>query len=446
MSFLSSLFGGGPAAGVPTPSYVSPALYGLAIPGQTTQAPTGAIDPNAVGGQYYGGVGNLGGYNTYGSLLPQAMGIGQGMVNDPSAMQYLQGAITGSGLGTGAAFNQYGAGANLYGLGGPTIQTAFDPQNALYNRTLQQTLGQQMGSLYGAGLGTTPLGQSILGNTLGNFNIDWQNAQQGRQLAGLQALNQLYPTAANLQGTAAPLFMQSAGMPWQAGQTIGGQALNTLGGLGGFGTNAANIPQMQLQDYYNLMGWGTGAQNQAFQQAQQANFLDPMAIAASQNQFNQNLFQDQLARAQASAAETAGAWGGIGSLVGNVGMLGMGLGPKGFNLFGSPQQTSKAQGLQYGGEMPAEGAVVGEGGPEYFKPKVPGTIVPNPQTQAQMGQMPGTGWPGGGSGMQMAGGGDGIWAPFGQPNIPPESGMGGLGGIGTFKPQFGRGWQYGGAA
>jgi len=51
----------------------------------------------------------------------------------------------------------------------------------------------------------------------------------------------------------------------------------------------------------------------------------------------------------------------------------------------------------------------------------------------------------GAQGMQMAGGGDGIWGPFGQPNIPPESGMGGLGGIGTFKPQFGRGWQYGGA-
>ena len=296
MSFFSSLFNP-PAANIPLPSYVSPTAFGATFPTQTTQAPTGNIDPNAVGGQYYSGVGNLGGYNTYGSLLPQAMGIGQGMVNDPSAFQYLQGAMTGSGLGTAAALGQYGAGANLYGLGGPTIATAFDPQNALYNQTLGQTLGQQMGSLYGAGLGTTPLGQSILGNTLGNFNINWQNAQQGRQLAGLQALSQLYPTAANLQGTAAPLFMQSAGMPWQAGQTVGGANLNTLGSLGGFGQQASVLPSQQLQDYMALMGWGTGAQQQAFNQNQLANFTDPSLMAAGVNQFNQSLFQDQLQQA-----------------------------------------------------------------------------------------------------------------------------------------------------
>src|SRR6516162_5556015 len=215
MSFFSNLFNP-PAANIPLPQYVSPTAFGATFPTQTTQAPTGNIDPNAVGGQYYSGVGNLGGYTTYGSLLPQAMGIGQGMVNDPSAFGYLRGAMTGSGLGTAAALGQYGA-----------------------------------------GLGTTPLGQSILGNTLGNFNINWQNAQQGRQLAGLQALNQLYPTAANLQGTAAPLFMQSAGMPWQAGQTVGGANLNTLGSLGGFGQQASQIPSQQLADYMQLMGWGT---------------------------------------------------------------------------------------------------------------------------------------------------------------------------------------------
>src|SRR3974390_2169705 len=114
-----------PASNINLPSYVSPAAYGLAIPGQTTQAPTGSIDPNAVAGQYYGGTQGLGGYNTYGQLLPQAMGIGQGMVNDPSAYGALGGAYTGAGYGGAAAANQFGAGGSLYGLGWATIQTAF---------------------------------------------------------------------------------------------------------------------------------------------------------------------------------------------------------------------------------------------------------------------------------------------------------------------------------
>src|SRR6516225_12116107 len=315
MSWFSNLFNP-PAANIPLPQYVSPTAFGATFPTQTTQAPTGNIDPNAVGGQYYSGVGNLGGYNTYGSLLPQAMGIGQGMVNDPSAFQYLQGAMTGSGLGTAAALGQYGAGANLYGLGGPTIATAFDPQNALYNRTLGQTQEQTLANLTNAGLATSPFGQSVLGNTLGNFNINWQNAEQGRQLAGLQALNQLYPTAANLQGTAAPLFMQSAGMPWQAGQTVGGANLNTLGGLGGFGTNAANIPQIQLQDYMALMGWGTGAQQQAFNQNQLANFTDPSMLAASANAFNQQNFRNAMQQQQIAGAQQQAMFGGLGTIAG----------------------------------------------------------------------------------------------------------------------------------
>src|SRR3974377_1909207 len=111
MSFFSNLFNP-PAANTPLPSYVSPAAYGLAIPGQTTQAPTGAIDPNAVGGQYYSGTQGLGGYNTFGQLLPQAMNIGQGMVNDPSAMAYLQAAQGGSALGTAGGAHAHGVGRN----------------------------------------------------------------------------------------------------------------------------------------------------------------------------------------------------------------------------------------------------------------------------------------------------------------------------------------------
>ena len=99
--------------------------------------------------------------------------------------------------------------------------------------------------------------------------------------------------------------------------------------------------------------------------------------------------------------------------------------------------------------------MVGEQGPERVVFNRPGTVIPNPMTQQRMAgegrpfHMPQLGGIGAGAGgFQMGGGGinQGIWGPFGQPNIPPETGVGGLGGIGTFKPKFGRGWQYGGAA
>src|SRR5215831_13973051 len=212
MSFIGNLFNP-PAANVPLPSYVSPQAFGATLPSPTTSAPGGAIDPNAVGGQYYTGVGNLGGYNTFGQLLPQAMNIGQGMISDPSAGMALGGAYTGAGYGTGGAAGAYGAGGSLYGLMGPTIQQAFDPQSALYQQLYGQTQQQSLANLTNAGLATSPYGQGVLGNTLNNFNIQWQNAQQQRQLAGLNALNQMLPTAAQLQAGAVPLAAQSAALP-----------------------------------------------------------------------------------------------------------------------------------------------------------------------------------------------------------------------------------------
>jgi hypothetical protein len=461
-----------PAANIQLPSYVSPALYGLAIPGQTTQAPTGSIDPNAVGGQYYSGTQGLGGYNTFGQLLPQAMNIGQGMVNDPSAFQYLNAAYGGAGLGTAGALNAYGAGANLYGLGGPTIATAFDPQNALYNRTLGQTQEQTLANLTNAGLATSPFGQSVLGNTLGNFNIDWQNAQQARQLAGINALTQMYPQAANMQQGAVPWYTQAGGLPWTTGQQIGGANLGTLSSLGGFGTSAANIPQMQLQDYYNLMGWGTGAQQQAFTQAQMAGVTDPMAIANAQNDFNQRNFQNALAQAQAASSEQASMFGGlgrlagagVGSFFGPAGMMmgasigggtplmgGGGGGGGGGNIFSglpgggwnwgfaSPQQTSSIfPQAQYGGEVFGP-TVVGEEGPEVVTFNQPGMVTPNPQTQMRMGGGLSRGETPFMPGMPA---GQGAGQPYPMPM--PGAGMGGIAALGRGMGRPGMGWNLGG--
>jgi len=473
MSFFSNLFNP-PAANINLPSYVSPALYGLAIPGQTTQAPTGAIDPNAVGGQYYSGTQGLGGYNTFGQLLPQAMGIGQGMVNDPSAFQYLNAAYGGAGLGTAGALNAYGAGANLYGLGGPTMQAAFDPQQALYRQLQGQTQEQTLANLSNAGLATTPYGQSVLGTTLGNLGINWENAQLGRNLQGVSALSQLYPQAANMQQGAVPWYTQAGGLPWTTGQQIGGAGLGTLSSLGGFGTSAAQLPQQQLQNYMQLMGWGTGAQQQAFNQAQMAGVTDPMLISGAQNAFNQQNFQNALNQAQAASSEQASMFGGlgrlagagIGSFFGPAGMLagasigggtplmGGGGGGGGGNIFSglpgggwnwsflNPGGTSTAYGLpraQYGGEIQGP-TVVGEEGPELFTPNQPGTIIPNPQTQMRMGG----GLSRGETPPFMPGmpAGQGAGQPYPMPM--PGAGMGGIAALGRGMGRPGMGWNFGG--
>jgi len=456
----------------------------VTYPTQTTTAPGGTAQ---IGQTAAGSIPGLSQYNYYGSLTPEAMQIGQGMVNDPSAMGYLNAAYGGGALGTAGALGAYGAGANLYGLGGPTIQTAFDPQQQLYNRTLNQMTEQAQAGLASSGLLNTPWGQGVLGQDISNFNIDWQNTQQGRQLAGINALNQMYPTAAGLQQGAVPWYTQAGGLPWTTGQQIGGQQLGALGQLGQFGTQGAQIPQQQFQNYLNYLGWATPAEQQAFNQAQTTGYADPMGYAQAINLGRQNTFQDALAQSALASQQQGQMFGGLGRLAGGIGgfaMAGLPGAMVGSNLFGgggvgsgmpgggsnwggmstqpfggmfsNPATAGWGTGLpnfaggfglpfaQFGGDIEGP-TVVGEQGPEIFMPRQSGTIIPNPATQAQMG--------GGGMDRDMPSGPFMPGMPGSRgPGSPYPMGMpfeGALAGIGAFgkgfqRPGGGTGWQYGG--
>jgi hypothetical protein len=244
-----------------------------------------------------GGIGNLGGYNIGGQFLPQAGPIAQGLLGNYGGPQYFQGAGTAAGLGQGAAFNQYGAGGNI-------LNTAFDPQQALYNRMFAQTTDAARANEMAAGLGTSPIGAYATTAAQNDFNINWQNAQLQRQIQGAQA-------AAGLQGGAAPLFMQSAGYPWQTGQTIGGANLGTLGQLNQLGQGAAVIPQQQNVGWGQALSGMAGLQQQAYNQQQQQ-FQDAMNIAQMQMQQKQAAFQEQQST-----------FGGLGSALGSLGMMAM---------------------------------------------------------------------------------------------------------------------------
>jgi len=360
MSFLDIF--NPPAANVQSPQFMSaqqfgavaPTPFGYTPPPQATTYMPGGFGAADTG--MLGGIGGLSQYNMFGNYLPAAQGIAGSMINSPFASTYQLGAGPAGAMGMGAGLNAYGAGGNLYGLGGSIANTAFDPQQALYERTLGQVRDQTLAGLSNAGLATTPYGAGVLGNTLGNFNIDWQNQQLQRQIAGGQAAGGLYGQAAGLQAGAPGTFMGGAGLPWQTGQTIGGANLGTLGTLGQFGQGAAVIPGQQIGGYQNYLSTmypylslanqaplsaytaGLGGQQQAFQQAQTAGFQDPYALATMQNKQASDLAKFQLDQATEASKEQGQMFSGLGAMgkwafPGGLGTLGAGA--SGGSLLGS---------------------------------------------------------------------------------------------------------------
>lgn len=256
-SALAGLFGGSPASNVPTPQ-ISTYNYGNMA----------GADSNA-----YSGVGGLSQYNIPGQILPQYSQIAQNAVNNPYASGYQSGAGLSGGVGVQSGLNAYNAGGQL---GNSALNTlpdvsallnlGFDPQNALYSRTLQQVQDQTNAQLSQSGVASTPYGAGVAAQTLGNFNIDWQNnalnrANQGAQGAGA-LLGQAGNTAtagANLQASAPGQILSGAATPYNAFNTIDTNALSTLGQLGQFGQSGAQIPQQQIADYLQYLSQGTGA-------------------------------------------------------------------------------------------------------------------------------------------------------------------------------------------
>lgn len=186
---------------------------------------------------------------------------------------------------------------NLYGSGNQILQSAFDPQNALYNRTAQQLTDQSRAAQYARGIQSSPLGASVESNALGNFNIDWQNQQLARQAQGLQSAQSAYGAAGNQytgylgainqnnaqntsniygsQQNAFGLGQQAAGalqsgsqLPYQTNQNIYGNQNQSLQNyLGNNQSYLGGLNQLQSNDL-NYLNFGQGAQNQAFNQNQ----------------------------------------------------------------------------------------------------------------------------------------------------------------------------------
>lgn len=169
----------------------------------------------------------------------------------------------------------FGTQNQLLNAGQQVYQMGQDPQNALYNRTLQQVTDQSnaINSMYG--LGTSAAGAGMTNQALSNFNIDWQNNELSRALQGLQGYTGAANTAGRYgelgtsQGAAAPGYaLQGGQIPYQTAQGIAA----TPGQLGGqYGSylnqNVYGPAEGMMSSIIPYMNYGAGAQSVPYQNA-----------------------------------------------------------------------------------------------------------------------------------------------------------------------------------
>ena len=202
----------------------------------------------------------------------------------------------------------FGTQQALLGAGNQVYQTALDPQNALYNRTAQQLQDQTGATNSMYGLGSSAAGAGVANQAMSNFNIDWQNQQLQRQLAGLQGYGQAAGTAGGYgqlgtaQASAAPGAQLQAGqVPWQVNQQINTQPTNLLNQYSGALQQGIYQPGQNLQSQIiPYLNYGQGATQAAYG-------------AASQNA---GALGSMVSQGLGSAAQ-AGAGGWLGGLFGS---------------------------------------------------------------------------------------------------------------------------------
>ena len=192
-------------------------------------------------------------------------GVGGGMLQSGASADY-------ANAGTLMPYASQNAG-NLQGAGNAVLNTAFDPQNALYNQQYQLNQDQTNANISAAGLGTSGAGVGIMNNSDQNFNTAWQNAQLGRQATGLSAAEGAYgtgqsglqgasTTAASLYGTAGNQYAAGSAMPYNYQQ----QGLNNqIGQYGAIGAGQAG--------YGGIVGQGLAAGNSSVGLEQQSGAL-----------------------------------------------------------------------------------------------------------------------------------------------------------------------------
>lgn len=198
-----------------------------------------------------------------GALEPYLMNAFQSGQIDTSA---LQGLMRGWG---GTLANQsgtaYGRGNDIAGAGAQLWRTAQDPENALRDRTQQRIVDASRAGTSARGIGMSDEAAGIENQAVGNFNLDWNDRQLGRQAQGLSgysnALNQAGQQSqlgnADLVG-AQSMYSGATAAPFNFANLFSGAL-----GQGIYGPAAGIMGQI---DPY--IGLGQSGQQNAFAQGQ----------------------------------------------------------------------------------------------------------------------------------------------------------------------------------
>lgn len=221
------------------------------------------------------------------------------------------------GMMRASAEGALGNESELRQAGAQTYATGLDPQNQLRDRMRQRVVEGSRAADSARGIGMSPYSAGLENQATSNFEMDWQNQQLARQLAGLQGYGQA-SSAANQTGA-------------QSGAGLGA-SMNYYGMQPGLTMGAAQTPiQAQMMQYRLPMEFSS-----MFQQAQNQNALGPQYSlwqpAASytggaaqsgagqfQNQLNRDLARNAMMQqsvyglaggGQSRGSNPYGSWGG----------------------------------------------------------------------------------------------------------------------------------------
>jgi len=206
----------------------------------------------------------------------------------------------------------------LQGAGTSILNTAFDPQSALYNQMRARAGENAAVANSQAGLGGSPYGASVAANALNNFDINWQNQLLNRMATGGQAGSQL------LQAAPA-LGYQTGMMPYNLAQTVGLGGINAGQAAAGLGNLQYALPQQLANDLQSYLQLGQAASLGALQGG--------------------NLGFNQTAQGIGGLLSGANALFGGNGLLSGSGLLGgggLGLGSSGFAALPAATQTALA--------------------------------------------------------------------------------------------------------
>ena len=135
--------------------------------------------------------------------------------------------IAGGLAGLGNASQLQGAASSALPYGQQILQTGFDPQGALYNRTAGQVSDQSNAINAMSGVAGTPYGAGVSDMNMRNFNLDWQDRQLGRQSTAASGFGALERGVTDLSNSA---YQQNIGYGQALGAGIG-SAASGIGGL-----------------------------------------------------------------------------------------------------------------------------------------------------------------------------------------------------------------------